>query len=210
MNAFGYLLLTLSLMTMITESKQQSQSSDTNKDIQSSINDLEGKLKKEPNSAFLHNQIAMLWNAAGNFAKFEEEIHKAIALEPRDPINYSAAAEVYGSRQRYNDQKQMLLEALRHDPCNPLLRYELGARYEREGRSEAATRQFKRAQAAMRAARFKDHGSDDCFRAPSRIEGNTYYDRFNNAFSIDHLDDLLREANKRSSKAREETSSKSH
>src|SRR5438270_11157883 len=100
MNAFGYLLLTLSLMTMITESRQQSQSSDTNKDIQSSINDLEGKLKKEPNSAFLQNQIAILWNAAGNFAKLEEEFHKSIALKLRDPINYSAAAQVYASWKR--------------------------------------------------------------------------------------------------------------
>jgi Tfp pilus assembly protein PilF len=54
-------------------------------DWQAQIADLKKQLTRNPNSAFLHNQIATAYNALGDFPNSDREIHIAIKPNPDDP-----------------------------------------------------------------------------------------------------------------------------
>jgi tetratricopeptide (TPR) repeat protein len=157
-------------------------------DDREEIRDLLRKLQANPKSPYLHNQLAVLYGSDGNMAGFEKQINIAIELEPMDPINYFQASLVYGRSGQKNKQRLMLEKALARDPSNPVFHFELGRICEREGKRARAKKEYLEAKRLLAIAvrRGRESNSDHVLRDFRVVEG-TYYDSFNNAYSVENL-----------------------
>jgi tetratricopeptide (TPR) repeat protein len=93
---------------------------------------LQKELARDPNSAFLHNQAAVAYDALGDFESFDREIHIAMKLEPRNPIDCYVAYAVYKRRRLREKQRSVLERALEIDPGNPFGHYERAGMLEDE------------------------------------------------------------------------------
>ena len=69
-------------------------------------------IKKNPKSAFWHNQAGVAYNAIGDFDSAVKEIKLAITLDASDPINYYTLYSVYQRKGMQTEQRQVLLDAL--------------------------------------------------------------------------------------------------
>jgi len=154
-------------------------------DVKAQIQDLLTKLRKEPRSASLHNQLAVVYGTSGNFTGFETEIHAAMKLEPRNPINFSQASFIYGLAGQKDKEGLMLQKAMSLDPKNPVFRFQRARLLEATGRSEEAHRDYLDARRLLAEA--EERGRVASRVQQSRVEGGTYYDSFNNAYSVENL-----------------------
>jgi tetratricopeptide (TPR) repeat protein len=163
-------------------------SSQSPTDQQAEIRDLLSKLQTNPKSSFLHNQLAVLYSASGNLAGFEKEINIAIELEPMDPINYFQAAVVYGRNRDEKKQILMLEKAIKLDPHNPVFRFERARAYEVKGLHHRAKQEYLEARQLLAhgVQTGKESQADHVLRNARIVEG-TYYDSFNNAYSVENL-----------------------
>jgi tetratricopeptide (TPR) repeat protein len=170
------------------EVAQTEPSSKSLTDDQAEIRDLLGKLKANPKSSSLHNQLAVLYGTTGNLDGFEKEINTAIELEPKDPINYFQASLVYGRNGQGKRQILMLEKAIALDSHNPVFRFERARIYEVKGIRNRAKQNYLRARQLLVVGiqKGKEFESDRVLRNSRVVEG-TYYDSFNNAYSVENL-----------------------
>jgi len=92
--------------------------------------DIQARLIRDPNSAFLHNQAAVAYDALGDFDNFDREINLAMKLEPDNSIDCYVAYAVYKRRHLRDKQILVLGKALQIDPGNPMGHYEKAAIFE--------------------------------------------------------------------------------
>lgn len=92
--------------------------------------DIQKRLTKDPNSAFLHNQAAVAYDALGDFGNFDREINIAMKLEPDKSIHCYMAYAVYKRRHFRDKQISVLEKALQIDPGNPMGHYEKAGIFE--------------------------------------------------------------------------------
>jgi tetratricopeptide (TPR) repeat protein len=180
--------LPLSITVRCQEVAPAEPSSKSQTDEQAEIRDILGKLRANPKSPYLHNQLAVLYAATGNLSEFEKEINAAIELEPKDPINYFQASLVYGRNRQEKKQIMMLDKALALDPRNPVFRFERARILEVKGISNRARQDYLEAKKLLAAAIQEGHKLDsDHVLRDSRVVEGTYYDSFNNAYSVENL-----------------------
>jgi tetratricopeptide (TPR) repeat protein len=82
------------------------------------------QLERDPNSAFLHNQVAVAYDALGDFNNFDREIQTAIKLAPSNSIDCYVAYAVYKPRHLQEKALSVLEKALQIGPANLLGHYE--------------------------------------------------------------------------------------
>jgi tetratricopeptide (TPR) repeat protein len=180
---------------------QGSSKSRSQTDVQAEIHELLRKLQTNPNSSFLHNQLAILYSDNGNFAGFVKEMNTAIKLEPKDPINYFQASLTYGRNGQYEKQSAMLEKAIALDSNNPVFRFERARIYESKGRPDRAKKDYLDAKQLLAAAVERGNMSvADHFLRDSRAVKGSYLDTFNNAYTVEHLQEDIEKALTRISK----------
>jgi len=107
------------------------------------IVDLKKQLARNPNSAFLHNQIAVAYNAVGDFPNSDKEIHTAMRLDRDDPSNFYTAFAFYQQRHLKNEQLAVLEKALQIDPGNALGHYEMAGLLEDDKKPTEALAEYE-------------------------------------------------------------------
>jgi tetratricopeptide (TPR) repeat protein len=116
-------------------------------------------IKKNPMSASWHNQAGVAYDALGDFESAVKEIKLAIKLDPSDSINYYTLYALYKRKGMRSEQRQVLLDALREDPNNPLGHFEFGYILEGEKYWADSLREYqlaKRLAASVEGPRYKD------------------------------------------------------
>lgn len=90
-------------------------------------------IKKDPKSAFWHNQAGVAYDALGDPKNAEKELTLASRLDSTKPIYYYVLYGFYQRRGTIAQMREVLLNALENDSANPVGRIELGAVLEKEG-----------------------------------------------------------------------------
>lgn len=111
------------------------------------------ELEHDPNSAFLHNQIAVAYDALGEFDNFDREIQTAIKLDPSNSIHCYVAYAVYKRRHLQEKALSMLEEALQIDPANPLGHYEKAGLLEDAKEWQRALKEYETAQQLLQGVK---------------------------------------------------------
>jgi tetratricopeptide (TPR) repeat protein len=127
-------------------------------------------IEKNPKSAFWHNQAGVAYNAMGDFESAVKEIKLATALDPSDPINYSALYAIYKNKGMRPEQRQVLLDRLEKDANNPLAHFEFGYVLEEEKYWADSLREYQTAK---------------CLAAG--VKGPTYTDSRGNVYGVDGI-----------------------
>ena len=108
------------------------------------------QLERDPNSAFLHNQVAVAYDALGDFDNFDREIQTAIKLDPSNSIDCYVAYAVYKRRHLEEKGLSVLEKALQIDPANPLGHYEKAGSLEDAKEWQRALKEYETAQQFLR------------------------------------------------------------
>lgn len=124
-------------------------------------------IKKNPKSAFWHNQAGVAYNALGDFKSAVKEIKFAITLDPSDPINYYTLYSVYQRQGMHSEQRQVLLDALEQDDSNALGHFQFGQVLEEEKYWGDSLREYQTAK-----------------RLAAAVTGPVYTDPSGNAYTI--------------------------
>ncbi len=106
-------------------------------------------IKKDPKSAFWHNQAGVALDALGDFPKAVKELKLAAALDQSNPIYDYALYAVYKRRGMHAEERRVLLDALERDSANPLGRFEFALILEQEGHWAASLREYRAAKDAV-------------------------------------------------------------
>lgn len=128
-------------------------------------------IEKNPKSAFWHNQAGVAYDALGDFESAVKEIKLATALDPSDPINYSALYAVYKRKGMHSEQRQVLLDWLEKDANNPLGHFEFGYILEEEKYWADSLREYRSAK-----------------RLAADVKGPRYTDFRGNVYGIDGIE----------------------
>jgi Tfp pilus assembly protein PilF len=104
------------------------------------------QLERDPNSAFLHNQVAVAYNALGDFDHFDREIQTAIKLDAGNTIDCYVAYAVYKRRHLEVKALSVLEKALQIDPDNPFGHHERARIFENSKELQNALKEYERAQ----------------------------------------------------------------
>jgi tetratricopeptide (TPR) repeat protein len=127
----------------------------------------EAGIKKDPKSAFWHNQAGVAYNALGDFKSAVKELKLAITLDASDPISYYTLYSVYQRKGMHSEQRQMLLDALERDSNNPLGHFQFGEVLEEEKYWGDSLHEYQTAK-----------------RLAAAVTGSTYTDARGNAYTI--------------------------
>jgi len=160
-------------------------------DWQAQIAELKKQLARDPNSAFLHNQIAVAYNALGDFPNSDREIHIAMKLSPDNPIDCYTAIAFYQQRHLKDEELSVLERALQIDPGNAFGHYEKGSLLEGEKKWTDALAEY---QATKRLADWVKANPDN-FRNNSWMYIDRRGAQYDVTWEISHIDDDLRRVN---------------
>ena len=139
--------------------------------FQSELEKARKELEQNPNSAFWHNQAAILYAETGDMSKAMFHNGIAIKLDPDNPINYSHRASFNRQRRDTAGELDALQRALALDPKNPALHFDLTQVHYEGGDLMRAQVQFKIGLENLR------------FVVPYP-EGDVYYDSKGNAYAV--------------------------
>jgi tetratricopeptide (TPR) repeat protein len=113
---------------------------------QAELAETKKKLEAEPNSAFLHSQAAVAYNALGDFSDFEREIAISMKLEPENTIYFYMGYAVYQKHHLTGRALNVLDAALRIDPANPYGQYQRALLFEHAREWQKALTRYEIAQ----------------------------------------------------------------
>jgi tetratricopeptide (TPR) repeat protein len=115
-------------------------------DCRAELAERQKQLERDPNSAFLHNQVAIAYDALGDFGNFDREIQTAIKLDPSNPIDCYVAYAVYKRRHLFGKALAVLERALQIDPANPFGQYEKARLLENAKEWQPALKEYETAE----------------------------------------------------------------
>jgi len=141
------------------------------------------QLERDPDSAFLHNQIAVAYDALGDYDNFDREIQTAIKLDPSNSIDCYVAYAVYKRRHLQEKALSVLEKALQIDPANPLGHYEKAGLLEDAKEWKPALKEYEAAQQLL-----KDVKSN-----PQNFQKNSWYytDTRGNPYDVGPIDSTI-------------------
>jgi tetratricopeptide (TPR) repeat protein len=160
-------------------------------DWQSQVAELKKKLVRDPNSAFLHNQIAVAYNALGDFSNSDREIHTAMKLSPDDSIDCYTAFAFYQQRHLRDKEMSVLDKALEIDPGNAFGHYEKAGLLEDDKKWTDALTEY---QATKRLVDWVKANPDN-FRNSAWMYTDRRRNFYDVTWEISHIDDDLRRVN---------------
>src|ERR1700680_4549580 len=106
-------------------------------------------IKRNPKSAFWHNQAGVAYDALGNFESAVKELKLACSLSPTDPINDYALYLVYKRKGMHAQRREVLLDALEKDAANPFGHFEFAFILEEEKHWTDSVREYRTAKTLL-------------------------------------------------------------
>jgi tetratricopeptide (TPR) repeat protein len=100
-------------------------------------------IKKNPKSAFWHNQAGVAYDALGDFERAVKELQMASTLDATDPIHDYALYAIYKRKGMLAQEREVLLKVLEVDSVNPLGRFEFAYVLEKEGHLADSLREYR-------------------------------------------------------------------
>lgn len=142
---------------------------------------LEARLRENPNSSSLNNQLAILYAGVANWAKADEHLAIAMKLNPDDPLNYFDAALVSERRGIRDKEAEYLKKAIQTDHRNPVFHYKLSEVYRDIGDHAAAQSELSAARRIL-AGLPKVEAKGAVPR--NAISHGIYYDQMGNSYPL--------------------------
>jgi tetratricopeptide (TPR) repeat protein len=147
------------------------------------LKEAKAQLKKNPKSAFWHNQAAVAYEDLGDFPDAEREYLRSIQLDPQDPISYLIVSNFYRGRNNDGEATRMLRRALEIDAKNPLMHFELGEELEAQRKFDESLPEFQKAKSLA-----------------LEVKGRLYLDSRRNPYEIDQVEEKANSAIERISR----------
>jgi len=132
------------------------------------------QLERDPNSAFLHNQVAVAYDALDDFENFDREIQTAIKLDPVNAIDCYVAYAVYKRRHFEEKAVSVLEKALQIDPDNPFGHYERARIFEKSKEWQKALKEYETTQRLLGNVRSNAHNFQQDRWNYTDAHGNPY------------------------------------
>ena len=181
------LLISAVLGFLIACNGQQKPKSE-NFDVDTEIVQIKKQLEGSPNSSFLHEQLANLLAAKGDWEGSEKEMNAAMQLDPHNPLPCIEAALTYRVRGMTQKEQEMLNRAVAIDPENPLSHFVLGVMYERQSDAKNATAEFVETKRLIDTLSLPGSSMATVNRIVPGPRGETWYhDRFGHEFLLDSI-----------------------
>jgi len=136
-------------------------------DWKAELKEAQAGIKKDPNSAFWHNQAGVAYDALGHFEHAVKELKLASTLDPTNPIHDYVLYPLYKKKGMRSQGRKVLLKALEKDSANPLGHFEFGYVLEKEGYLVDSLREYGTAKQLV-----------------VEVKGPEYIDRRGNPFDI--------------------------
>jgi len=160
-------------------------------DWKAQITKLKKQLARDPNSAFLHNQIAVAYNALGDSPNSDREIHIAMKLKPDDSTDCYTAFSFYQQRHLKDEEMLVLDKALEIDPGNAFGHYEKAGLLEDDKKWTDALTEY---QATKRLVDWVKANPDN-FRNSAWMYTDRRGNFYDVTWEISHIDNDLRRVN---------------
>jgi len=141
------------------------------------------EIEKNPSSAFWHDQAGVAYDALGNFNNAVQELKRAESLDLDNPIHDYVLYAIYKRRGLREDQRKVLVDALRKDPVNPIGRFEIAQLFQMEGHWLEAFQQYCRTRSIV-----------------AGIKGSEYIDPKGNPYDISPVREQINKAVEEASK----------
>jgi tetratricopeptide (TPR) repeat protein len=135
------------------------------------------RIKKNPQSAYWHDQAGIAYDALGDFGNSVRELKLACTLDSSNPGYYYTLYFLYKRKGMRSEQRQVLLDALEKDPNNPLGRFEFASILEEEKHWADALREYREAK-----------------RLIANVKGSSYVDSRGGHYDVDGVPALLNKA----------------
>lgn len=143
-------------------------------------------LRKDPQSAFWHNQAGVAYDALGDFARAVSELKRARALEPTNPHEDYMLYALYKRKGMHRAERGVLLDALEKDPNNPLGRFEFAYLLEQEKDWADSLREYQTTKHLL-----------------ATVTGSQYVDPMGGSYDVDGIREEVAEAINRVAKQNE-------
>jgi tetratricopeptide (TPR) repeat protein len=156
------------------------QHSSVSVDWKAELEKAQNGIKKNPKSAFWHNQAGVAYDALGDFERAVKELQMASALDPTDPIHDYALYAIYKRKGMLAQERDVLLNGLEVDSANPLGRFEFAYVLEKEGHLVDSLREYRAAKqlvAQMEGPEYKDQRGNPYDISSVREEADSAIDR---------------------------------
>ena len=114
--------------------------------------------------------LARAYLSVNEPAKALDHVQKAIAVEPKEPSNYSLSGEAQDSLGRPSLAIQAFQKAVDLDPGNPLYHYQLGHEYEGQGNKTQALRSYLAAKNLVERGQFPRDVTERLDEAIARVQ----------------------------------------
>lgn len=124
-------------------------------------------IKKNPDSAFWHNQAGVAYDALGDFDRAVKELKVASALDLTNPVSDYALFALYKKKDMIPEERQILLKALEKDSANPLGHFEFAGVLENERHLQDALKEYREAR-----------------RLVAMVKGSEYIDPRGNPYDV--------------------------
>jgi tetratricopeptide (TPR) repeat protein len=115
------------------------------KNFPQAITRLESEISKQPNNAALLIMLARAYGAAGNYAKEEEALRRAVSVDPRFATGYSLLAQFYLRRNRLDEARAEFEGIAKRDPSNVQARTLVGMLLDQQGKRDEAQKVYEAA-----------------------------------------------------------------
>jgi tetratricopeptide (TPR) repeat protein len=160
-------------------------------DWQAQLTEMQKQLARNPNSAFLHNQAAVAYNALGDFPNSDREIHIAMKLSPDDTNYCYSAFAFYKQRHLENEEMSTLEKALQIDSGNAFGHYEKATLLEDKKKWTDALAEYQTTKRLVDWVK----ANPDNFRNNSWWYTDRRGNQYDVSWEISHIDDDLRRVN---------------
>ena len=115
------------------------------RDTASAISRLNAEIAKQPADADLHALLARVYNAAGDRAKEEEALRRAVSVDPGFTTGYTMLARLYREQQRIDQALAEFEGIAQRDGSNVLAQTMVGILLAEQGKRDESIKAYERA-----------------------------------------------------------------
>ena len=115
------------------------------RDTAAAITRLESEIARQPDNPNLFVLLSRSHSVAGDPAKQEEALRRAVTVDPRFTTGYTMLAELYVKQKRLDDARAEYEAILTRDPSNVAAATMVGVLLEQQGKRDAAIKAYQSA-----------------------------------------------------------------
>jgi tetratricopeptide (TPR) repeat protein len=115
------------------------------RDTAAAITRLEGEIARHPDNPNLFVLLSRSYNVAGDAAKQEEALRRAVSVDPHFTTGYTMLAELYVKQRRLDDARAEYEAIATRDPSNVMAATMVGVLLEQLGKRDAAMKAYQSA-----------------------------------------------------------------